>query len=64
MDGDKVLRGSREICAFVGVNWKEMSVFVKNEGLPAFRIREKGNYIALQSDLILWVKKQRDAYMK
>jgi hypothetical protein len=55
-----VYNGAREICAAVGINWKEITYYVENKQLPAFKIDGKGNWLALPSDLEAWVLKQRN----
>lgn len=65
MDGDKfVLRGTREISLYVGINYKNFCYFVDNKKLPAFKIDGKGNWIALKTDLVGWVETQRDIHLR
>lgn len=66
MVGSKVLvyRGAREICSAVGINWKEMSTYVKEKHLPAWKIDNKGTWIALPEDLQSWVLQQRNENLK
>lgn len=56
--GPLVYRGAKEICGAVGVSYKEISLHVKELGLPAFKIR--GNWVALPEDLLAWVVGLRD----
>jgi hypothetical protein len=62
--GPLVYRGAKEICSAVGVNWKEITYFVSKKGLPAFKIDNKGSWIALREDLLLWVAEQRNTHLK
>ena len=55
-----IYRGSKEIGAAVGVNWKEMAYYVREKGLPAFKIDGKGGWIAIHDDLSKWVTRMRD----
>jgi hypothetical protein len=59
-----VFKGAKEICAAVGINWKEMAYYVSKKNLPAFKIDGKGAWIARPSDLETWVEKQRDENLK
>ncbi len=53
-------RGAKEIGAAVGINWKEITYYVREKGLPAFKIDGKGGWMAITTDLALWVVKMRD----
>lgn len=57
-----VYRGAKEICGAVGVPWKEISQYVRQHGLPAFKING-GNWIALPDDLCEWIAEQRDRHL-
>jgi hypothetical protein len=59
-----VLRGSKEICAAVGVNWKRIREYVDHKGLPAWQIDGKGPWLALPEDLAKWIHRQRDEHLK
>ncbi len=59
-----VYKGAREICGAVGLNWREMGHYVKNKGLPAFKIDNRGSWIARPADLAAWVEKQRDENLR
>ena len=59
-----VYRGAKEICGAVGVPWKEISHYVKDRGLPAFKINGSGTWVAIPEDLYEWIKKQRDKYLE
>ena len=56
-----VYRGAQEICAAVGVPWKEICYFVAEKKLPAWKIDGKGNWLALPDDLNRWIIQQRNA---
>jgi hypothetical protein len=60
--GALVYRGAKEICGAIGVSWKDISFFVLEHGLPAFKIG--GGWVALPSDLQQWVEAQRDKSLK
>lgn len=53
-----VFKGAKNICSAVGINWKEISYFVIEKKLPAFKIDGKGSWIARPVDLEKWVEKQ------
>ena len=55
-----VLRGAREICAYVGINHKEMMRYVEQERLPAFKHGASNIWVALPEDLKAWVAWQRE----
>jgi len=63
-----VFRGSREICAAVGINYKEITYYVRELNLPAFKICTNGSrktqWIATPDDLEKWINKQRDNHLK
>lgn len=59
-----VYRGAKEICGAVGVPWKEIGHYVRDKGLPAFKINGSGTWIALPEDLQEWVREQRNKYLK
>ena len=59
-----VYRGAKEICGAVGVPWKEISHYVRDRGLPAFKINGSGTWIAIPEDLDQWIKQQRDLYLR
>ena len=58
-----VYRGAKEICAAVGIPWKELNLFVKKDKLPAFKLNGRGPWLALPDDLERWMQKQRDSYL-
>ena len=58
-----VYRGAKEICGAVGVPWKDIGMFVANEGLPAWKINGRGTWLALRKDLEEWLRQQRDKEM-
>jgi hypothetical protein len=55
-----VISGAKEIGKAAGVSWQTLPWYVKNKGLPAWRIDGKGPYLALPDDLREWVRKMRD----
>jgi hypothetical protein len=57
-----VYRGSREICAAAGLNWKKMSYYVQDLKLPAFKIRCGGQWLACHEDLERWIEEQKERY--
>ena len=59
-----VYRGAKEICGAVGVPWKEISHYVRERGLPAFKINGSGTWVAMPEDLHEWIKEQRDQSLK
>ena len=56
------LKGAKAICAAVGENRKDIVRLVTSEGLPAWRTRGTGQWMALPEDLRQWVRVQRDKY--
>ncbi len=58
-----VLRGAREICAYVGINHKEMMRYVTQESLPAFKHGSSNIWVALPVDLQKWVNLQRSKFL-
>lgn len=65
MEIDRIVyKGAKEICAAVGVNWKEIAHFVEKKGLPAFKIDGRGSWIARPDDLQKWIQKQRDENLR
>ncbi len=57
-----VYRGAKEICAAVGLNWKEFSRYVKELDLPAFKVPGSTQWLATPEDLEEWIHKQRDTF--
>lgn len=58
-----VYRGSKNISEQVGINSKQFTYYVKEMGLPAFRIEGSTVWLALYTDLEKWVVSQRDKYL-
>lgn len=58
-----VYRGTKEICAVVGLNYKQFTTYIKQHGLPAFRIAGKTQWLATHTDLERWINEQRDKYL-
>lgn len=59
-----VLRGTREICGFVGINHKEMMRYVEEEELPAFKHGSSNIWVAMPEDLAAWVRRQREKFLR
>lgn len=57
-----VYRGAKAICGAVGVPWKEIATYVREHGLPAFKLNG-GTWIALPDDLAEWIQEQRDKHL-
>lgn len=54
------IKGAAEICKAVGQNSKEIKRLVDEKGLPAFKVDNRGSWIALPDDLAKWLRAQRD----
>lgn len=54
------LKGARAICESIGENPKNINELVRVHGLPAWKRVGKGNWRALQEDLLVWMREQRD----
>lgn len=59
-----VISGAKAIGDAVGVPWKLLAWYVREKGLPAWRIDGKGNYMALPEDLGEWARRMRDENLK
>lgn len=59
-----VYRGAKEICAVVGLDYKQITTYVNDHGLPAFKIKGQKTWIACYEDLEKWVRGQRDTYLR
>lgn len=59
-----VLKGAKEIAEAGGFCWKQITTMVKDEGLPAFKRKGKGTWLAVPDDIAKWVKDQREKYLK
>lgn len=57
-----VYRGAKEICAAVGLNWKEMGRYVKELKLPAFKVAGSSQWLATHEDLERWLLEQREEF--
>lgn len=55
-----VISGAKDIGNAVGVSWKLLAWYVREKGLPAWRIDGKGNWLALPGDLREWARRMRD----
>jgi len=58
-----VFRGVEEICGAVGIPKRQLSNYVKEHGLPAFKIAGK-EWIATPEALTQWVKEQSRKSLK
>lgn len=58
-----VYRGAKEICAAIGEDYRQITVLVKEEGLPAWRRNGSGVWRALPEDLERWIVEQRGKYL-
>ncbi len=54
-----VYRGAKEICAAVGLNWKDFGRYVRDLGLPAFKVEGSSQWLATPDDLERWLKEQQ-----
>lgn len=59
-----IYSGAKAISEAVGVNWKNLPWYIREKGLPAFRIDGKGSYMAIPDDLREWILKMRDENLK
>lgn len=59
-----VYRGAREICGAVGLDYKQISSYVKDLKFPAFKIYGQKAWLACPEDLEKWVRAQRDICLK
>ncbi|WP_310600055.1 hypothetical protein [Desulfobulbus sp.] len=59
-----VICGAKAIGEAVGINWRLLPHYVKRHALPAFRIEERGNWLALPEDLRAWAERMRDENLK
>lgn len=57
-----VYRGNREICAAVGINWKRMAYYVRELGLPAFKVEPEGQWLARPADLEQWLENIKSSF--
>ncbi|WP_051553551.1 hypothetical protein [Desulfobulbus elongatus] len=59
-----VFCGAKAIAEAVGIHWRLLPHYVKEHGLPAFKIEERGRWLALPEDLHAWVERMRDESLK
>lgn len=59
-----VYRGAKEICAVVGLDYKQIATYVRDLKFPAFKIKGQKTWIACPEDLTKWVRTQRDMHLK
>ncbi|BCS88893.1 helix-turn-helix domain-containing protein [Pseudodesulfovibrio sediminis] len=60
---DICLKGAQAICEAVGENPRKINELVRDNGLPAWKKRDKGSWLALPEDLHRWIREQRDRYI-
>ena len=58
------LKGSERIAAAIGVGRNEILELMRSEGLPVWRRRKRGPWLALPEDLRSWLRQQREKYMQ
>jgi hypothetical protein len=58
-----IYRGAKEICGAVGLDYRQIAIYVTDHGLPAFKIKGQKSWIACPEDLEKWVRAQRDTYL-
>lgn len=58
-----VCRGAKEICAAVGLDYKQIATYVKDLKLPALKKNGQKAWVACHEDLEDWVRAQRDTYL-
>lgn len=56
--------GAKEICSVVGIDYRQIALYVRNFGLPAFKISGQRKWLAVPEDLELWMHEQRNKYLK
>ena len=59
-----VYRGAKEICGVVGLDYKQITTYVKELKLPAFKLPGQKAWIACHEDLEQWIRTQRDTYLQ
>lgn len=59
-----VLRGAKEIAAYVGINYQELCRYVEDEQLPAFKHPGSKTWVAFPADLKAWAWTQRQRFLK
>jgi len=55
-----IISGAQNIGKAAGISWKNLPWYIKEKGLPAFQIDNKGPYMAIPDDLRVWAIKMRD----
>ncbi|MEF2146188.1 MAG: DNA-binding protein [Desulfovibrionaceae bacterium] len=64
METDRIcIKGAKAICHAVGENPKEIVRLVREDGLPAWKRKDRGAWRALPEDLAEWMRKQRNRHM-
>ena len=59
-----VVSGAKAIGGAVGVSWQALPWYIREKGLPAWRIDGKGPYLALPDDLREWARRMRDENLR
>lgn len=59
-----VISGAKEIGKAAGVSWQTLSWYVREKGLPAWKIGGKGNWLAIPDDLREWARRMRDENLR
>jgi len=58
-----VYRGAKEIGSAAGIDHKRIGHYVKNLGLPAFKIEEDSKtWLATHADLMNWIEQRKRYY--
>lgn len=58
-----VYRGALEIGRAVGINAREIAFYVREKGLPAFKIERSKEWVAKPEDLVAWIDRQRETQL-
>jgi hypothetical protein len=63
MSKPKLLRGAKEIGHMIGVNQRALKNLILKHDLPAWKRAGCGPWLAIDDDLIDWMRAQRDLYI-
>ena len=58
-----ICRNQSEIADFIGVNKCMIPILKRKYGLPVFKIDGKGNWKAIKSSLVDWLKKMENKFL-